>query len=228
MLVSNYMIGVQKHCPKCSKTKPLLEFFKNNNNSRGVGSYCKICQLSYQRKHYRKKHSRKVGFKVQITTKICSKCRLVKKANCFYDHPQGRDGKSSRCAECAYLATKSNNEKIKYKVSKLQKEHYRKSKIKLDTIYKSRHRAKHPDRQRARQILTNAINRGHILRDPCRICNSINKIEAHHPDYARPLEVVWLCRDHHKAFDNGKLEIKFEYIGWKIHTARLSLSGVAV
>jgi hypothetical protein len=38
--------------------------------------------------------------------------------------------------------------------------------------------------------------RGVLVPEPCKICGSA-KSEMHHPDYSKPLEVVWLCRDHH-------------------------------
>jgi hypothetical protein len=29
-------------------------------------------------------------------------------------------------------------------------------------------------------------------------------IEAHHGDYARPLDVTWTCRRHHRALDRQR------------------------
>jgi hypothetical protein len=33
--------------------------------------------------------------------------------------------------------------------------------------------------------------------DACEQCGRVGKVDAHHPDYARPLEVMWLCRRCH-------------------------------
>ena len=46
-------------------------------------------------------------------------------------------------------------------------------------------------------ILTNSATRlGVIKRQPCEICNEM-KVDAHHDDYNKPLDVRWLCRKHH-------------------------------
>ena len=47
------------------------------------------------------------------------------------------------------------------------------------------------------RILNNKIRDGKIIRGKCIICGSENFIEAHHRDYSKPLEVIWLCRKHH-------------------------------
>jgi len=42
-----------------------------------------------------------------------------------------------------------------------------------------------------------AIVAGKLIRLPCEICHDPNS-EAHHEDYTKPLEVQWLCGDHHR------------------------------
>lgn len=41
-----------------------------------------------------------------------------------------------------------------------------------------------------------AIKKGKLQKKPCRDCGS-EKVDAHHTDYSKPLDVVWLCRKHH-------------------------------
>jgi hypothetical protein len=50
----------------------------------------------------------------------------------------------------------------------------------------------------ARDILTQAISTGAIKPQRCRDCGA-SKADGHHPDYTKPLEVIWLCRKHHVA-----------------------------
>lgn len=55
---------------------------------------------------------------------------------------------------------------------------------------------------RAKQAIWNAvfhaIERGDLVRQPCEVCGGTH-VEAHHDDYAKPLDVRWLCPTHHKA-----------------------------
>jgi hypothetical protein len=44
----------------------------------------------------------------------------------------------------------------------------------------------------ARRKLKYAVKYGHLKRFPCEVCGEI-KTEGHHPDYSKPLEVMWLC-----------------------------------
>ena len=54
-------------------------------------------------------------------------------------------------------------------------------------------RMKHYARCTARQ----AVREGRLQRSPCEVCGA--KAEMHHDDYAKPLEVRWLCLKHHRA-----------------------------
>lgn len=56
--------------------------------------------------------------------------------------------------------------------------------------------AKNYDRKNAQTAVGNAVRDGKIFKQPCHCCGA-DKVEAHHPDYSRPLDVVWLCVPHH-------------------------------
>lgn len=67
-----------------------------------------------------------------------------------------------------------------------------------ERAYSRRHRATFsPERRRASELVYVAVNRGHLIRQPCEVCKALHS-EAHHDDYAAPLDVRWLCRSHHK------------------------------
>lgn len=54
-----------------------------------------------------------------------------------------------------------------------------------------------PLKRRARNAVRYALRIGKIKKQACVTCGC-KKSEAHHPDYSKPLSVVWLCKDHHR------------------------------
>ena len=45
-----------------------------------------------------------------------------------------------------------------------------------------------------------AIRKGKLIKEPCVDCGVEEKIHAHHEDYSKPLDVVWVCAAHHKKY----------------------------
>lgn len=41
-----------------------------------------------------------------------------------------------------------------------------------------------------------AVAAGRLVKKPCAVCGS-PRSQAHHQDYSRPLDVIWLCAKHH-------------------------------
>lgn len=72
----------------------------------------------------------------------------------------------------------------------------RRRNVVLSTGYQHEPRNRH--KVRARRILRNAITFGRLTRKPCERCGR-SRSQAHHPDYARPLDVQWLCSLCHAA-----------------------------
>eukprot|EP00919_Chromeraceae_sp_WS-2016_P041053 GHVR01097967.1.p1 GENE.GHVR01097967.1~~GHVR01097967.1.p1 ORF type:complete len:108 (+),score=1.71 GHVR01097967.1:130-453(+) len=48
----------------------------------------------------------------------------------------------------------------------------------------------------ARAALNQKIRSGKMKREPCLKCGA--KAQAHHPDYAKPFAVIWVCVVHHR------------------------------
>jgi hypothetical protein len=57
----------------------------------------------------------------------------------------------------------------------------------------------------ARSYVHVYVKRGNISKKPCFFCGATERIEAHHPDYDRPTEVVWLCKTCHHSLHLGHL-----------------------
>jgi len=61
-------------------------------------------------------------------------------------------------------------------------------------------------REQARGTARRAVKAGLLIRQPCEVCG--RAAHMHHDDYAKPLEVRWLCPAHHRQFhDEPALQI---------------------
>jgi len=62
-----------------------------------------------------------------------------------------------------------------------------------------------PVKRSAHVLVGNAIRDGKLFKQPCEVCGDI-KVHGHHCDYNKPLEVMWLCAEHHSQWhsENGE------------------------
>ena len=58
-------------------------------------------------------------------------------------------------------------------------------------------------KEKARKDVGHALRSGKLKRLPCEVCG-LEKAEAHHPDYSKPLEIKWLCKTHHVLLHRKK------------------------
>ena len=63
-----------------------------------------------------------------------------------------------------------------------------------------------------------AILKGELIPQACEICSNLESIEAHHWDYSKPLEVQWLCKEHHIIADRQRRAIEVNFTGRKVLT----------
>jgi hypothetical protein len=65
-----------------------------------------------------------------------------------------------------------------------------------------RYQQRNPEKRRAHWAVDNALRSGKLVKGPCEVGGGCaGRIEAHHDDYARPLEVRWVCKRHHRGLD---------------------------
>jgi hypothetical protein len=143
--------------------------------------------------------------------KPCIACHIQKPIECFYKHKAMKDGHLNKCIECCkkheHLRRVSKIEEIRaydrmrgslphrLEANRLRQKTEQGKLIHLQA--NERYKEKYKNRHAARHIVGNALRDGKIFKQPCFVCGD-PKTEGHHPDYDRPLEVVWLCMKHHK------------------------------
>lgn len=49
-----------------------------------------------------------------------------------------------------------------------------------------------------RAFTRNCIKSGILVKENCKVCGTNENIEAHHEDYTKPFDIIWLCRMHHR------------------------------
>ena len=137
-----------------------------------------------------------------MQTKICFKCGCEKTISEFYRHSQMKDGYLNKCKEC----TKADSTKHRWdNIEKIRKyDRERGSRQTQEYIKEYRH--KYPKKVKATTMVNNAIRNGKLFKEQCDVCGTTENVEAHHEDYAKPLNVRWLCSAHHKQWhrDNGE------------------------
>ena len=64
---------------------------------------------------------------------------------------------------------------------------------------KKRYIEKNPIKRASHIIVGNAIRDGKLVNQPCEVCGDLI-VHAHHDDYAFPMQVRWLCNEHHNEW----------------------------
>lgn len=128
-------------------------------------------------------------------TKTCSRCEQEKVAEDFARSLTTKDKLSHICRACKRLYDqnyrKENREKINAKERKWRKENRDWTREKW-----REYRENNPKKYRAHYLVCNAVKRKRLEKEPCEVCGS-ELSQAHHDDYDKPLEVRWLCAQHH-------------------------------
>lgn len=143
-------------------------------------------------------HQQHQGYGMVRLEKECFKCKTVKPLGDFYKHSTMADGHLNKCKDC------TKNDSNKHRSENLEKiRAYDRARakiaerIKTTTEVTRAWRAEDKRRARAHTAVARAIRNGELIRQPCLRCNEPKSV-AHHEDYDKPLEVMWLCQPCHK------------------------------
>jgi hypothetical protein len=130
-----------KKCSKCNQQKEKSEFYKNSGTSDGLGSWCKDCERSRDRKTYTKIYRKTEGY---------------------------------------HQAKEKYRNSPKYKNGLRERE--------------KRYRSHNLEKRRAQESVKAAKKAGRLVAPRfCQICKHEGILFAHHSDYSRPLDVLWVC-----------------------------------
>lgn len=149
--------------------------------------------------------------------KICAQCHIEKTTDDFYLCMTGNGHRRLHawCKAChkAYrIEHKDRRKVLMYEWQKRNLERRREqwrlnNKKRYNYEASLKRKQNDPEKHKAHIVVSNAIARGNLIKHPCMICGKIERVQAHHDDYSRPLDIKWLCPSHHRLFHNGKIRL---------------------
>lgn len=139
--------------------------------------------------------------------KQCFKCGRILDIQEFYQHPKAKDGHLNKCKECSKQDSRNRLRKYPEKVKEYElKRSKTPERQALRAFYVKKYNKEHPERNKANQCIKRALATGKIIRPKfCAICGKECKLYAHHHDYTKPLEVIFVCQSCHKKIHTNTL-----------------------
>jgi len=207
-----------KKCTVCKKDEEFVNFYKDKRAKDGLYSCCKKC-MDKKNAEWRDKNPERVKYlKDAAHERYREKEREYAREYAKKLRTENYD-KYRRNKNAWELKNPENVKKIQ---KKAYKKYYDKNYEKLywasqewrkenpEKVKKYRCKAaklareKYPEKNAARKMVSGAITLGLLIRPTvCSKCIKECKPEGHHPDYSKPLEVIWLCRECHNK-EHGK------------------------
>jgi len=120
-----------------------------------------------------------------------------------------RKNRSEEQKQADYLRAREYYDKNKETIKKRAREWYRNltDKQKQENTQRTKDwRRRNSEKTKAWSAVGNALFSGEIEKPPyCELCGAFDvKIHAHHEDYSKPLDVLWLCHDCHMGLHADK------------------------
>ena len=159
----------ERICPRCGKSKPVSDFGIDRSKASGLSNLCRQC--------VREAEARRSAHDVTVSEKTCATCGKTKPASEFWRRPVLKDGLMSSCKVC-----RRERQAVSF------------------WEWQRSEMERHPEKVEARRLVREALRSGKLVKpthcENC-ACGKELPLHAHHADYDRPLEVVWLCQSCH-------------------------------
>lgn len=119
---------------------------------------------------------------------LCKKCN-ASDPSAFYPYQHGE------CKDCIRRRVRANRAARIDQYRAFDRERGKKPERKATNNAKQRRmRAANPHMISAHNAVARAVSSGQVHRpSACSRCSSTDRVQAHHDDHAKPLDVLWLC-----------------------------------
>lgn len=133
---------------------------------------------------------------------LCRVCGDTKPKSEYYPRQIRKDGSAGECKDCTKRRV-CRRARTNPAVQEYDRNRARRPKT-ADRIKRNAEdwNKKNPDAYKAHYLVGNAVRDHRLFKEPCLFCGG-EKVHAHHRDYTKPLEVIWLCpKCHHRLHAN--------------------------
>jgi hypothetical protein len=125
---------------------------------------------------------------------VCKYCDKEMSEGDFYK------SRPSACKECVKSSVRANYAKNREYYQAYERERFKRpERRKSLTRAQRRRRKRHPEKARARRVVAYRLQKGTLTPSKCADCGCPPPTEAHHEDYSKPLDIIWLCFVCHRA-----------------------------
>lgn len=144
--------------------------------------------------------------------KPCFSCNIEKPIDDFYKCASMKDGHLNKCKSCTRLDVKKNRENKKdYYLHYDRNRPNKQERAQCNAVYsktekgkevkkvsQANYKSNYPLKRKAHTLVSNAIRDKKLERpNNCSSCQCLCVPHAHHCDYSKPLDVMWLCQSCH-------------------------------
>lgn len=211
-----------KQCSKCKIVKLESEFGKTRSTKDGLNTICKECRNKNSQERYNKnKEATSAKLRERYGNDEQYRQRILNHRKKWVQNNPNKSKASSK-KYCEINKEKINSKRRKRydndeqyrqrridrvkqwrlnnpeRLKKSVKKHYESNKEKI-IANNRKYQEKYPKRKKVQKTVERALKLGKIQRPKrCTNCNTKKPLDAHHEDYDKPLDVIWLCRSCHK------------------------------
>lgn len=148
-----------------------------------------------------------------VAEKACFKCNVIKPPEDFYRQASMADGRFGKCKECTKADVRANRAAKREYYAEYERRRFSTPARQATRAKQQRlHRQRHPDKYIARSAVGNAVRDGRLTKPTfCGCCGREGKVQAHHTDYSRPLDVAWLCFVCHREYGHEQVVTQRDY-----------------
>lgn len=174
-----------KICCHCKRELDESCFYKNKSSKDGLHPECKDCV--FNRTHTEEFKKKQIIYRSseKFLKKNRNRCKK------YYNKPEKRKRILSRNKKW-YESHERNYKKI--------------------NEYGHKYRMNNKDKIKCRSLLNYAIKKNKIIRPKkCSNCGKSGRIIAHHDDYSKPFDVIWLCSKCHVNLHKNRLLKMVDY-----------------